>query len=258
MTGRIRPIGRKPKSSIKTTSARNRNARKAAPSKSPRGALRRVLEKRLKAEAKRARDGRLKAPATSRPTAAPRTPAKQAIDIQKIAKAALGALQSDADKKDLGDDELLAAFKELIERLAASYKKAKKDLGAAPKTGLDLRPRDMRTMFVLKHLDALEKSIVGLQEWKRTFRAAAAADDYVIFRDHLRRLGLPDKPKALLEGTIHFVVMWAAFFSTDHTESFADLLRMQTYDPDQATDSVYAFTYDLCGKAYARVLVDKK
>jgi hypothetical protein len=165
--------------------------------------LSRFLEQRLKAGAKRAKDGRLKARAASRHAAAPRTPANAA-------------------------------------------RKA------------SLRPRDLRTMFVLSHLDVEEDAALGLEEWQRTFRAAAAADDYAIFRDHLRRLGLPDKPMALLDGTIHFVVMWAAFFSTNQAESFADLLRMQTYDPDQATDAVYAFTFDLFGKAYARVLVDKK
>ena len=97
-----------------------------------------------------------------------------------------------------------------------------------------------------------------LGAWARTFRAAAEADDYAIFRDHLRRLELPDEPLLLLEGTIHFVVMWSAFFSLDRTESFARLLRMQTYDPAQATEAHYAFTFDLCGKAYARVLVDTK
>lgn len=95
-------------------------------------------------------------------------------------------------------------------------------------------------------------------EWERTFRAAAEADDCAIFRDHLRRLELPDEPLLLLEGTIHFVVMWSAYFSLDHRESFAPQLQMQTYDPAQATEVRYAFTFDLQGKAYARVLVDAK
>ena len=92
--------------------------------------------------------------------------------------------------------------------------------------------------------------------WARTFRAAAEADDFAIFRDHLRRLGLPDEPLLLLEGTIHFVVMWASFASLDQPGGFDRLLAMQTYDPEQATDSCYCFTFDLCGRAYARVLVD--
>ena len=103
---------------------------------------------------------------------------------------------------------------------------------------------------------AIKSDSIG--EWARTFRAAAEADDYAIFRDHLRRLELPDEPLLLLEGTIHFVVMWSAFFSLDHTESFARMLRMQTYDAAQATEARYAFTFDLCGRAYARVLVDTK
>ena len=95
-------------------------------------------------------------------------------------------------------------------------------------------------------------------EWARTFRAAAEADDYAIFRDHLRRLGLPDEPLLLLEGTIQFVVFWNSYFSLGRAESFAPILRMQTYDPAQATEARYAYTFDLCGKAYARVLVDAK
>lgn len=94
--------------------------------------------------------------------------------------------------------------------------------------------------------------------WAQNFRAAAEADDYAIFRDHLRRLGLPDEPLLLLEGTIHFVVMWIAFFSLGRKESFARLLKMQTYDPAEAPDARYAFTFDLCGKAYARILIDTK
>ena len=93
-------------------------------------------------------------------------------------------------------------------------------------------------------------------EWARTFRAEAESDDYAIFRDHLRRLGLPDEPLLLLEGTIQFVLFWNSFFSLGRTESFARMLRMQTYDPAQSTDARYAYTFDLCGKAYARVLVD--
>ena len=106
--------------------------------------------------------------------------------------------------------------------------------------------------------DDVEDGDCDFGAWVRTFRAAAKADDYAIFRDHLRRLGLPDEPLLLQEGTIHFVVMWSAFFSLGRTESFARLLKMQTYDPAQATGARYAYTFDLCGKAYARVLVDTK
>lgn len=94
--------------------------------------------------------------------------------------------------------------------------------------------------------------------WAEDFRAAAEADDYAIFRDHLRRLGLPDEPLLLLEGTIHFVVMWSAFYSLGNPRSFARLLKMQTYDPAEACGARYAFTFDLCGKAFARALVDTK
>lgn len=89
----------------------------------------------------------------------------------------------------------------------------------------------------------------------RRISRGGSGDDDSIFRDHLRRLGLPDEPLLLLEGTIHFVVIWSAFFSIGRTEGFAHLLRMQTYDPSESPKARYAFTFDLFGKAFARVLV---
>lgn len=101
--------------------------------------------------------------------------------------------------------------------------------------------------------------MVDLEVWENTFRSNAKANDLALFRDHLRRHGLPNKPKLLLEGTIHFVVMWCAFHSIDNdAESFARLLQMQTYDPEASAEARYAYTFNLFGKAYARVLVDSQ
>ncbi|MDB5387909.1 MAG: hypothetical protein JWM11_3555 [Planctomycetaceae bacterium] len=99
---------------------------------------------------------------------------------------------------------------------------------------------------------------VDLNEWEEAFRAAAEADDYAIFRDHLRRLGLPDEPLMLLDGTIQFVQMWNGFTSLARRDAFTSLLEMQTYDPALSSEAVYAYTFDLCGMAYARVLIESK
>ena len=95
--------------------------------------------------------------------------------------------------------------------------------------------------------------------WATGFRAAAVADDLALFREHLRQLGLPDEPQLLLDGTIHFVAMWFGFYSLGgDSEGLARLLQMQTYDPAEAIDACYAYTFNLCHKAYARVLLDTK
>lgn len=98
-----------------------------------------------------------------------------------------------------------------------------------------------------------------LDDWERDFRAAAQADGCAIFRDHLRRLDLPDNPEFLLEGTIHMVRRLSPYASMDNRdEAFGQFLRMQTYNPLEAKDARYAFTFDLCRKAFARVLVETK
>jgi hypothetical protein len=41
-----------------------------------------------------------------------------------------------------------------------------------------------------------------LDQWEKDFRTSAFADGISIFRDHLRRLDLPDSPQLMFEGTI--------------------------------------------------------
>jgi len=98
-----------------------------------------------------------------------------------------------------------------------------------------------------------------LEEWAAEFRSAAHADKLSIFRDHLKRLGLPDKPKLLLEGSIQIVWFCAIYAVLDGQEKrFIDFLNLQKYDPSQAPHARYAFTFDVFGKTCARVLVDHK
>jgi hypothetical protein len=100
-------------------------------------------------------------------------------------------------------------------------------------------------------------SNANLKRWVLKFSEDAEADKYALFREHLRKLGLPDSPELLLEGTIQVVIACAAYASIDK-QSFAAFLYMQQYDPAKAVDAKYSFTFDLCGKAFARVLVATK
>lgn len=97
-------------------------------------------------------------------------------------------------------------------------------------------------------------SIPGIRIWERDFREDAKADKYARLRRHLRKLELPAKPELLLEGTIE-VVRACAELSKYFGRSSAEFLRMQTYDPKNATGAEYVLTFDVYGKTYGRVLV---
>lgn len=97
----------------------------------------------------------------------------------------------------------------------------------------------------------------SLKRWMHKFRKDAEADKYALFRDHLRKLGLPDKPELLLEGTIEVITACEAYAGIDG-QSFSAFLKMQSYDPADAANAKYAFTLDLCGKAFGRVLLETK
>lgn len=100
-------------------------------------------------------------------------------------------------------------------------------------------------------------SELTLQRWEREFRRDARVNELAILRDHLRRLDLPDKPELMLEGTIRVVQACWAYAKLDG-QSFAAFLAMQRYNPARSGTVRYAFTFDLCGKAFARVLVATK
>jgi hypothetical protein len=93
-----------------------------------------------------------------------------------------------------------------------------------------------------------------LEKWEHEFRKAAEADELALFREHLRNLALPDEPEKLLEGSILAVRASCAYASIDG-QSYTRFLAMQKYRPPDTTEAEYIFTFDLCGKAFARVLV---
>jgi hypothetical protein len=104
----------------------------------------------------------------------------------------------------------------------------------------------------------VEKEWMEINQWERNFRASAKADEYAVLGDHLRRLALPDSPDLLLEGTIRAVQACLTYATLDRPDgkNFIPLLEMQQYDPADSRNTRYAFTFDLGGKAYARLLVE--
>lgn len=95
-----------------------------------------------------------------------------------------------------------------------------------------------------------------ISEWEEVFRSDAKKDNYSVFRDHMRRLDLPDKPELMLAGTIQMVIMCAAYCTLDRREKdFREFLELQTYDPSKSKGAKYAYTFDIVGLTYARVLV---
>ena len=93
---------------------------------------------------------------------------------------------------------------------------------------------------------------LALAQWEKSFRADAKADDCQILQAHLKSLDLPEKPNMLLDGTIVFVQMCVAYLELDGQEAI-EFLERQTYDPRKASDVPYQVTFDIHGKAYARL-----
>ena len=100
----------------------------------------------------------------------------------------------------------------------------------------------------------------AIAKWGRDFRAAAKADKHAILRDHLRRLHLPDAPKLLLEGTVQLVRACSLYTDVDHRvdDQLEEFLELQQYNPADASEAQYAYTFDIHEKAYARVLVEPR
>lgn len=93
---------------------------------------------------------------------------------------------------------------------------------------------------------------IALREWEERFRADAKADNNQLFQTHLRNLELPDEPGLLLDGTILLVQMSAAYLTMDG-QQVTEFLAQQKYDPSQVSGAPYLVTFDIHGKAYARI-----
>ena len=95
------------------------------------------------------------------------------------------------------------------------------------------------------------------QRWVAQFERDAEADNYALFRSHLRRLNLPDEPELLMAGTVEVVIAAVAYANLDN-KAITAFLKMQQYDPAKAVEAKYTFTFDLFGRAYGRVLIPAK
>lgn len=93
-----------------------------------------------------------------------------------------------------------------------------------------------------------------LDSWEKAYRSARKNDQRDILWDHLELLGIDANPELLLVGTIQLVRMSAAYLSIDN-RSVDTFLLMQAYNPPINGDVPYIFTFNLCGKAYARAFV---
>ncbi len=105
--------------------------------------------------------------------------------------------------------------------------------------------------------DKLELARTTYRSWEKRLRAEARSDSYALFRDHMRKLGLPEKPKLMLDGTILVMQAISAYASMDGIP-LGPFLNMQRYNPSEAPDARYVLTFDLYGKSFARVLADSK
>ena len=99
--------------------------------------------------------------------------------------------------------------------------------------------------------------INNFKEWEREFRRDAKADNFALFSKHLLEMNLPDKPKLLMEGTVLMVAACCAYMQIDGV-SYDEFLTTQKYNPAEARNAKYAFTFELGSKAFARILVSKK
>jgi hypothetical protein len=109
-------------------------------------------------------------------------------------------------------------------------------------------------MLSEQDLEKQEAAELALSQWEQVFRAAAKADDYRIFRAHMRRLDLPNEPELLLEGTILVVQMSLAYLALDNQEVLV-FLTQQRYDSSDVVWAPYQLTFDIHGKAYGRINV---
>jgi hypothetical protein len=78
-------------------------------------------------------------------------------------------------------------------------------------------------------------------------------DSASLLRKHLQRIGLPDEPEKLVEGTI-LCVNVADAYSENEGRAIKEFLSQQSYRPTLDPDSYYSFTFNLRQQTYARII----
>jgi hypothetical protein len=93
----------------------------------------------------------------------------------------------------------------------------------------------------------------AFSRWASRFRRDATKDNMALLRKHLQRVGLPDEPEKLIEGTIMYMSGCCAYLNIDGC-SIDDFLSMQAYRPGLDADSHYSFTFNLCERTFGRII----
>lgn len=92
----------------------------------------------------------------------------------------------------------------------------------------------------------------AFSRWANRFRRDAMKDDMALLRKHLQRIGLPDEPEKLLDGTIMYMSGCCAYLNIDG-RPFEDFLAAQRYRPDADADVQHFFTFNLREKTFGRI-----
>jgi len=93
----------------------------------------------------------------------------------------------------------------------------------------------------------------AFRKWSIRFRCEAVMESASLLRKHLQRIGLPDEPEKLVEGTI-LCVNVAGAYSAIEGRSIKEFLSQQSYRPTLDPDSYYSFTFNLRGHTFARII----
>lgn len=93
----------------------------------------------------------------------------------------------------------------------------------------------------------------AFSRWANRFRRDAVKDDMKLLRQHLQRVGLPDEPDKLIDGTIMYMSGCCAYLNIDG-RPVDGFLAMQAYRPNFDTNSHYSFTFNLFDKTFGRII----
>ncbi len=93
----------------------------------------------------------------------------------------------------------------------------------------------------------------AFSRWANQFRRDALEDGMMLLRKHLRRVGLPDEPEKLIDGTIMYMSGCCAYLKIDG-HSIDEFLAMQLYRPALDANSCYSFTFNLLERTFGRII----
>ena len=95
------------------------------------------------------------------------------------------------------------------------------------------------------------------RKWSNRFRCEAVIDSASLLRKHLQRIGLPDEPEKLVEGTILCVTV-AGAYAANEGQAMKEFLSQQSYHPTLDPNAYYSFTFNLREHTYARIITPLK